>query len=385
MLVHVNPLDVGSKIGTIESSNIPGGGEYRGLTNMWLANRASGYNFRSSIWAVYADPNGTTGILTGTVGGAGEANVLDNVFMANADGGFQKAVALGTGTVSLNLNSPLVAITDITAPGNIGNTGTLVTPVATSLYEAASTWGLGKIEFSSGTYSDLSSGSNATLSFLQWDSAPHLVASMQAEFQNSNPDGVQNVIQGTSTATFVYNDDTVLQTGIFVGETIGTFTDSTWQATAVGPWMETAAYLDLVNTNQAKLTDLGLPAYVVGSTTLSGGDTNFSVTMNNVKFLSPTSGGAPTVWGTADVTGSFSVDPYPGSTSATLGDGTLNNITFTIQHWRDSQWAASISGSNVGTVGGHQISEITGVGAGSYTGPSSGTFSGTAAGMVRSP
>jgi hypothetical protein len=394
MLVHVDSLDVGSKIGTIDSSNIPGGGEYHGLTNMWLANGANGHNFRSSIWAVYADPNGNTGILTGTVGGAGEANVLDTVSIANADGGIHKAVALGTGTVSLNLNSPLVAITNITAPGNIGNTGTLVTPVATSLYEAASTWGLGKIEFSSGTYSDLNSGSNATLSFQQHPSPTGIAGTMKADFLPSATGGIQNVIQGTSSAAYVYNyvynDDTVLRTGIFVGETIGTFNPTaspspTWQATAVGPWMETAAYLNLVNTNQAKLTDLGLPAYVVGSATLSGGNTNFFVTMNNVKFLSPTSGGAPTVWGTADVTGSFSVDPYPGSTSAAVSGGGLNNITFTIQHWQDSQWAASISGSNVGTVDGHSISEMHGVGAGSYTGTNSGAFSGTAAGVVRTP
>ncbi|MBC7354569.1 MAG: hypothetical protein H5U09_00010 [Desulfomicrobiaceae bacterium] len=177
-------------------------------------------------------------------------------------------------------------------------------------------------------------------------------------------------------------DGPSVSTGIFVGETIGTFNpsaspDPTWTATAIGPWMETTAYLDLVNSNPSVLTALNLPAYQVGTTTLSGTGTNYDVALNNIKFLAPTSGGLPTVWATGSVTGAFTGIP---SETISLSNGQLA-VQFTPTHWSGNQWAATVSGSELnGNLGAFIVDQMHGVAAGQY---GTGTFSGTAAGAVQ--
>jgi hypothetical protein len=144
--------------------------------------------------------------------------------------------------------------------------------------------------------------------------------------------------------------------------------------------METTAYLDLVSSNPSVLTALNLPAYEVGTTTLSGAGTNYNVALNNIKFLAPTSGGLPTVWATGSVTGAFTGIP---SETISLSNGQLA-VQFTPTHWSGNQWAATVSGSELyGNVGSFGVDQMHGVAAGTYSGGSSGTFSGTAAGAVQ--
>jgi hypothetical protein len=208
----------------------------------------------------------------------------------------------------------------------------------------------------------------------------------QFSSESSKSEGtLHNVIEGTAAAGFVVVDGSSVSTGIFVGETIGTFDpsaspDPTWTATAIGPWMETTAYLDLVSSNPSVLTALNLPAYEVGTTTLSGAGTNYNVALNNIKFLAPTSGGLPTVWATGSVTGAFTGIP---SETISLSNGQLA-VQFTPTHWSGNQWAATVSGSELnGDLGAFIVDQMHGVAAGTYSGDPSGTFSGTAAGAVQ--
>ena len=127
---------------------------------------------------------------------------------------------------------------------------------------------------------------------------------------------------------------------------------------------------------------LGLPSFEVGSTTLYGSDALMNVSMNNVTFFSFASGGAPRVWATDDVTGSFSAVPAAYHTVALSGGGL--NAEFMVREWRDGAWAAEVSGSGSLTrtdTSGSVDMSFAGGSAGTYT--AGGAFSGTAAGVAK--
>ncbi|MBI9082536.1 MAG: FecR domain-containing protein [Desulfobacterales bacterium] len=183
-------------------------------------------------------------------------------------------------------------------------------------------------------------------------------------------------------------------TGVMGGTLKGTFdpgSAATWEAIAAGAYLDTETFLAMVDSEAGKsaLHSLNIPSFEVGQVDMSytGGATVSneitSLSLDNVTFLSHTSGGAAAIWATNGVSGSYDGDPS-GDSKLVSGGGL--DATFTINNWAGSNWDASISGggtpSGVGAMDGTAIS-MTGAAAGAID---SGTaFSGTASGVVRPP
>jgi hypothetical protein len=179
----------------------------------------------------------------------------------------------------------------------------------------------------------------------------------------------------------------VNKTGITVGDVMGTFNpgNSTFQMVSGGIYLETAKLLNMASTSagRATLQQLGIPAFEVGRTTLTGGPsgTVSSITLSNVIFLSPTAGGKPQIWATGNLSGVYGGNPVGVSVALTDGSGILNTVFFETTYWANSQWLAKINGSGSISGGGWNGSvNMKGAGAGTYGG---GSFSGTASGTVK--
>jgi hypothetical protein len=180
-------------------------------------------------------------------------------------------------------------------------------------------------------------------------------------------------------------------TGVMGGALNGMFDPSafTWQAVAVGTFIDTATFLDMVTNNQTALQALNIPCVQVGETDLSGSNGYLtSVFMNGVKFFAYSTGAEPKIWATGDVNGTTSVygSLVNGSSVTLSGTGFNNSVNFTINNYGDvgGKWDASVSGS--GNVSGYDIN-ITGGAAGKDIedlGGDSGTkFLGTGAGVAK--
>lgn len=174
-------------------------------------------------------------------------------------------------------------------------------------------------------------------------------------------------------------------TGITVGEVIGTFnpTNLTFQTISSGVWLETNKLLQLASTEagRTKLQDLKIPAFEVGRATLSGSGNGFSsLTMSDVVFLAPASGGRPVIWATGSVSGQYSTAPAVNQPITLSGSSV--NVDFTFKHWNQTNntWLSVVNGS--GTVGSHNGVVLSGAGAGSIN-QSAKTISGTAAGIAK--
>jgi len=131
----------------------------------------------------------------------------------------------------------------------------------------------------------------------------------------------------------------------------------------------------------------------VGQATLSqaSGTTvnNLSnVAMNNVGFYAYSTGAAPKIWATNNVSGSYSGTPSTSGLPANnvpLSGGGLN-ANFNVNQWNGSTWSATVAGSGALSSGSYnQPIQFTGGAAGAIqpaTG-STGSFSGTGAGIAK--
>jgi hypothetical protein len=176
-----------------------------------------------------------------------------------------------------------------------------------------------------------------------------------------------NEISGDVAGAWVSVSDAT--TGVMGGDLAGTFDPLTWQAVAVGTYIDTPTYLNMVVTDQAALEALNIPYIEIGTTDLSysSGGTNLTdLEMNDVKFFAYSDGARPLIWATGDVRGVTTDGASPALESVTLtGAGFDNSVTFTVNNYdnvTDFKWDASVDGS--GTVGGHDI-DIEGGAAGS--------------------
>jgi hypothetical protein len=183
-------------------------------------------------------------------------------------------------------------------------------------------------------------------------------------------------------------------TGIMVGETLGTFNpnDSTWQAIQMGAWMETTKFLNMVTSKPAELAKLNIPAVEVGMANLSykdnssGSNKLTEVKMNNVKFFAPSTGGAPKIWTTGDISGSYKGTVSTDNSVKLTGNGLTAQFKPTT--WDDGKWMATINnGTTPQTYTGTGSMNATainfkGVGAGTIN-TSAKTFTGTGAGVVK--
>ncbi|ABC78669.1 FecR domain-containing protein [Syntrophus aciditrophicus] len=161
---------------------------------------------------------------------------------------------------------------------------------------------------------------------------------------------------------------------------------STWQAVSTGAWMETGKLVDMASTvtGIAALEALNIPCIQVGSVNLEGKGNNLDVKMNNVNFYARSTGDAPQLWATKNVSGAYTAAPALNE-SITLNSTGGGSITasFTPVRWDSNKWGATVNGGgslNGGYTGNVQFQ---GGAAGSYNGTGSGSFSGTGAGTVK--
>jgi len=179
-------------------------------------------------------------------------------------------------------------------------------------------------------------------------------------------------------------------TNILALDVHGTFdpvATSTWQAISTGAWIETGRFVDMASTDtgRAALDALNIPCIQVGKVDLSGTVNNLTVNMNDVNFYARSTGGAPQIWATKNITGAYTAAPTLNA-PITLTGGNIS-ASFTPVRWDNGKWGATVNGGgNLSSVGGAGYTgsvQFNGGAAGSYTGAGSGTFSGTGAGTAK--
>jgi hypothetical protein len=182
-------------------------------------------------------------------------------------------------------------------------------------------------------------------------------------------------------------------TGISGGDIKGTFDPNTrtWQMAALFAAMDTKTFANLMATPEGreKLKLLNMPYVQVGQTTLSqgGGTVNGmqNVTMNDVKFLAYSTGGAPRAFMSPDVNGQHDGSVVAGGPAVPLTGAQGVSADFQVNRWDGpgGNWGADITGggtyTGTGSMNGTTV-EMNGFGAGTI---GSDTFSGTAAGTAK--
>jgi|GEM_PF-2045205 len=183
-------------------------------------------------------------------------------------------------------------------------------------------------------------------------------------------------------------------TGIHVGELKGTFNpvDTTWQAVAMGPWIETSKYLDMTVNNQTALQALNIPCVQVGSVSLAGTKAyvggSVTVNMNDMQFFAYSSGAPARLWATAPnnpyttsgVQGSYT-GVAPSQNTVVPLSATGFTADFTLKRFdavTTNKWLSTVNG----TGGFNGSTTFKGAGAGTINTTNS-TFSGTAAGIAK--
>lgn len=187
------------------------------------------------------------------------------------------------------------------------------------------------------------------------------------------------------------DDIGIPDTGVMGGALKGTFDPpgdlgTYWHAVAGGISIETDHFLAMAGTEQGRATldQLNIPFAHVGTTFLylfGEGDTPLdaiNIWMDDVRFFAYAAGGAPLIWATGEVYGTYSGDPLwiEGGIETTgwIGD-------FYVTEFDGGGWNAEITGR--GPVSGITGDvRIAGGAAGSYGG---GSLTGTASGVVEPP
>ena len=238
-----------------------------------------------------------------------------------------------------------------------------------------------------------------------------LSAIWKASINADDPEGIHRLeVNGSTTGDKLsgtitgYWADLNATTGIYVGETLGTFNpaDYTWQAVAMGVSIETTKFLQMAadEAGRQKLQQLNIPCVEVGRTDLSGalvanGD-YISLLLSDVIFFAPSTGDTPSIWATDEITGTYSF-AVPGQLDGiyitdpinqfTISDGNSISADFQFVYWDNGGWIGTIT-NGAGTlsrvdVPGTVDINFHGAGAGTYTGTTTGSISGTAAGVAR--
>ncbi|MBW1771707.1 MAG: hypothetical protein JRJ82_02305, partial [Deltaproteobacteria bacterium] len=181
-------------------------------------------------------------------------------------------------------------------------------------------------------------------------------------------------------------------TGISGGDIKGTFDPNsrTWQMASLWASMDTKTYNNLLATTegQAKLALLNIPFVQIGQTTLSQGAGTVNgmqnVTMDDVKFLAFSTGGAPRAFMSPAVSGLHDGTVTAGGPSVSLSGAHGVGADFQVNRWDGvgGNWGANITGggtyTGTGTMNGTTI-QMNGAGAGTIA-PAA--FSGTASGTA---
>ncbi|MCS7214525.1 MAG: hypothetical protein NZ826_00005, partial [Thermodesulfovibrio sp.] len=360
----------------------------------------SSYNLSTYVSGIYNDST-NKGIFLGSLSRDAVSNVLTlekRFFLEGED--TVKAVTLGTGSIP---SSPSPSIlSNITIDTNsYGMTiqnqeGYIVMDTNTNNY----TFGAGLIGMG-GAYNTAPTGLWEITYTGSFEGTPNSFGALLKGDLWGNENSVQNVINGKTYGYFADINGTPFLTGIFVGETVGTFdpTNKYWQSVTLGVAMETTKFLSMAcpggvcnktGTNlteeQEKLKRLGIPVVEVGKASFTGSGNNLTVNLNNVVFFATQTGQKPILWSTANVSGSYTGTPVLNQ-SVTLNatSGASGSVNFTPTYWSGGNWAATIANDPAYPIqlsGGSYNGSINmkGVASGTY---GSETFTGTASGIVK--
>lgn len=378
------------------------GGAYKGYLNTQLL-LSSTNTISTDALALYVDASGNIGILRGNIPGSvyssesgfkaeGELNRIEMATTTGIPAG--TFVSSGTTSSSFTLSAN---VSNILSGGPSLNLNTLD---SNWLDITGYNWGIGKI-YSEGTYTGDPQG-NAVFSYERSGSAgteSFFYTQLESSWSSGNGGYFLGNVAGASA------DWTSASTSVFGGTVKGVFnaaTAATWYATALATRIETGDFVALAATaaGRAKLDSLNIPSVQVGSVDLSGsrggvGD-QLSVSMTGVNFYAYSSGAAPKIFATGNVTGSYDVSTLGGATPAAvnLTGSNGNNIAFTagavtvtptVWDTTNGKWAAQVSGTGTVTSPATSIT-INGGAAGKLnngSGGITGSLTGTASGTVR--
>jgi hypothetical protein len=346
--------------------------------------------------ALYIDPTGKAGVLRGKF--SGFLDPSKNIWQ-NEGEWFPVELEAAPLVTAANLNNGgAVTATTTFVTGTSSFTGNGLTlgggesdSFTRSFLGGAPRWGIGEFAFYAPYSVAPAANSPWSIDFVLPDSNLTMVGSMRGQMWDP---GRGQMAAGVRAGWYeMANVDPAAtpKTGIFIGETVGTFNPVTLQSMTSGMWLETGKFLSLAasNAGMETLNKLKIPAVEVGKADFSGGNSEYNVTVQNLRFFAPVATGRPEIFATDSISGSYVSVPILGS-SATLnqvgGYGTSGfSPTFTIKQWdtTNSKWSGSLQfNGNSGTVGTYGNVQFTGVAAGRSNAGTS-TFTGTAAGVVR--
>ena len=364
------------------------GGAYRGF----IGGREISSSGNTKFTGLYIDPLANVGVLNGNFTGSVSSNML------SMSGGLYP-VNMGTAAISATdfYNSITTGSFAVSGSGSATASGTYNSMNITGQTD----WGISQMVLG-GTYSDTMDNLWA-LSISGSYGAGHLF--------DADLTGTQWSSSKVNAAAAGYWADARTSaplTGIYIGETIGTFNpaDHTWQAITTGTWLDTNRFLQMASdegVGRSKLQQMNIPAFEVGRTNLSGsmiaGSESsidyVSVIMNNVAFFAPSTGEKPGLWATNNVTGQYDFSHgYLNSGNITNtdnviaisnGDGISADFQFTQWKTSNNTWMSKIQNGTGTLTGGSYNGPVNfrGAGAGTLTGTTSGSLSGTAAGIVK--
>ena len=204
---------------------------------------------------LYIDPLGHIGFLNGNFTGTTGGSAL------SMNGGLY-AIQMGTDTISPEdfYNSIITGSFNVSGSGSATASGTFNSMNITG----HSDWGISQMILG-GTYGD--SMTNAwTLSLGGSYGAGYVFDADLIGSQWSS-----NRVDGTAAGYWADARTSAPATGIYIGETTGTFNpvDHTWQAVTSGFWMETNRFLQMAGDadGRSKLRQMNIPAFEVGRTT----------------------------------------------------------------------------------------------------------------------
>lgn len=373
------------------------------------------------ISGLYLAPNGSAGVLYGTVAGDNSMNL--GYWNASGDmSGFKildstKTVTAAAFASSLTQTSDSYSWTDpyLSADNHLGDTSatTLAYVASKSAYLGYSNYD--KIHDDANNELDVywSGGVFGVYSFVAggtYDKDVPLADKNSFSYEvNNNAYYIatdwsttsNNIRSGSQLEVKVSHEEGI--TSILGADIKGLFdpVKATWQMVGNGKFIETAAFVNLVNSlttdaeKNAFMAAMKIPCINVGSVNFTGGAGSgpngslSGVYMNNVGFYAYSTGQAPKIFASNSVGGNFTGVPVNTTVNWSSVSGTnMSNVSasLTTTAWNGSTWGATVTGSgNIVPSGTGTSTNIVfkGGAAGTVSGGTSGSFAGTAAGVVR--